>query len=65
MGLFRLSQITGAAVKIGFYSMKTQVTTGTSYQFDYIGTGYTARIRGTCMAANNSISLDEASYTKV
>ena len=65
MGLFKLPQITGAATKIGFTSLKTQVTVGISYQIDYAGTGYTARIRGTCMAVNNSISLDEASYTKV
>lgn len=65
MGLFKLPQITGAATKIGFTSLKTQVTVGISYQIDYAGTGYTARIRGTCMAVNNSISLDEASYTKL
>ena len=65
MGLFKLPQITGAATKIGFTSLKTQVTVGISYQIDYAGAGYTARIRGTCMAVNNSISLDEASYTKV
>ncbi len=64
-GLFKLTQITSNAKPVGFSTLKSQVTAGTTYQFDYAGTGYVARIRGTCQAWSNTISLDEASYTKI
>lgn len=64
-GLFKLPMLTSNAKPVGFTTLKSQVTAGTTYQFDYAGTGFVARIKGTCQAWSNTISLDESSYTKV
>lgn len=62
-GFFKLPQL--ATNQVGFTSFTTQVTTGTSYHFDFVAPTFTAQISGRCSFTDNSAIIDVATYTPI